>query len=362
MPPSLRCPLGIETFEDRFLPSTSYLLTSFAPVAPDPSSQAGQYVRSAAPVDEGHATPSSASPISFGLTQLVPGERPVSLDRSSYPAGFGAAFDPGTLGSRLNDTSLAFVPPLPDPGEVPPPRGVAYPDSTFADSSGFDFTMFDSAARASAFARMSLPTATGQPIFLPANFAESVEARPAAGTDPLGRVVTPPISGATLVVGSRPGDVAVAPGLSLSSPEGDTLSPESVPPRLTESDNLPNPDVVLPQPPTPQVVATLAAITGWIGPTLPGGVLVAGVFGLDSAPLEHGAGQLLDHLADLAMDWPEGSEGSRVGTWLATAAALTIGAGYTVWATRAYRVSGRRQAVSGSVARWREVEDDSRTR
>jgi hypothetical protein len=239
---------------------------------------------------------------------------------------------------------------------------VAYPDSTFADNSGFDFTMFDSAARASAIERLSLPTATGQSIFLPANFAESVEARPAAGIDPLGRVVTPPITGATLVVGSRLGDVAVAPGLSLSTPEGDTLSPESVPPRLAESENLPNPDVVLPQPPTPKVVATLAAITGWIGPTLPGGVLVAGVFGLDSAPLEHGAGQLLDHLTDLAMDWPEGSEGSRVGTWLATAAALTIGAGYTVWATRAYRVSGRRQAMSGSVARWREVEDDSRTR
>ena len=355
MSPSLRCSLEIEPFEDRFLPSTLSLFAIPAPMPTDPSGMMGHYsVPSAADVEP--VAPLSGISPSTSFVISGPGQRPTILPGASSLANPGLGSD--SLRVVYLDTEVfpnVIVPP-PIPGDGPAPQEVPFPTSLLGIPT-VNFPALENADRVSLGARMPLPTVAGLPNFLTTTVTESIGATQADGAGPLGRVVVP-TTGATGAPGSRMGD-AVGPAGLMAFPESGDTSPESGAPRPSEPEILPSPEVLLPQSPIPELAATLTATLGWVVPGLPSGILVSGAFGANAAALERGVEQLLTHLSDLTVDSPDGADGSEVGMWLAAAATLTAGAGYTAWA---HRGPARRPVTFGSVARLREVEDDSQTR
>ena len=90
------------------------------------------------------------------------------------------------------------------------------------------------------------------------------------------------------------------------------------------------------------------------------GLVVAGAVGLDVERLEQEADRLLAHVADLAVGLSDVSDSSSEYRWLALAAMLSAGVGYTVWASRPDRRHVRLPGGPGSVLAWRGEEGEER--
>jgi len=97
-----------------------------------------------------------------------------------------------------------------------------------------------------------------------------------------------------------------------------------------------------------------------VAPALPAGLVVAGAVGLDVERLEQEADRLLAHVADLAQGLSDVTDGSSEYRWLALAAMLSAGVGYTVWASRPDRRHVRLPGGPGSVLAWRGEEGEER--
>jgi hypothetical protein len=110
---------------------------------------------------------------------------------------------------------------------------------------------------------------------------------------------------------------------------------------------------------------SLVGAAPWLLPALPTGIVVAGAVGLDVDKLEQEADRLLAHMANLTEGLSDSVDGSNEYRWLALAATLSAGVGYTIWANRSIRRPAHLPGGPGSVLSWRGEEGDehgSRTR
>lgn len=319
--------LGVESFEDRLLPSS-----------------VGFHDQSPAAYGPAHA-PGPEHPESFVTVRGEPGE-----------------FDPGrghdtSPGSPLIREVILIIPSAdrggPSQREVTVTREVPLPDPLPAGVEQH----FEEAGRP------IVATPTGLAVVLPVRFTPTPEARQFLGP----RLDAQPGAPATAEA-VRPADApatqaaplpAGAPVYPVSVVSGGALVPGA---SVAESGDPAGPVVavpaVVPEPGTPPV----ADDTDPIDVDVPRGSPLAGLLGIDTAALEAQARRLLNRVADIAAGLPDELGGAEGSSWLVSAAVLTGGVGYALWANRSRGQAARVVAGPDSVlARWGE-EHDTRLR
>lgn len=163
-----------------------------------------------------------------------------------------------------------------------------------------------------------------------------------------------PVAGAGSFVSFWVGP-ATPDGLPAASPprpradDGQTAEPGGDSP-----DDAAGPPVAVGLEPPPVSVGDVVAFLA----DLPAGVPLAGTLPVDLAALEDGAAVFLDHLTDLGVDLPDGSERSAALASLAAAAVLAGGVAYAAFVNpprrRAY---GAAPGPDSVLARWEEKND-----
>jgi hypothetical protein len=321
--------LGVESFEDRVLPS-SLGVFDFTPAVTGPARAPGP--ERPEPVDVGHGGP--------GVVDLG---RDHDIFPGAPPSGFPGAppIDNVIIVITAPDRGGPQTRELPLPDPLPP-----------AVTEHFEEV-----------GRPIVATPAGLAVVLPARFVSTLEVRqflsPQLGEQPgapataeAARTTNLPATPATAAPPGATVNVVSSVSAGNFLPAATTTEPTGPGPTAT------TPPIV-PDPGAPPVVVDAADP---IEVDVPGGVPLAGLFGLDTAALEGQARQLLARVTDLAAGLPENLGGPEGSTWLVSAAVLTGGVGYALWANGSRRRTARVAVGPDSVlARWGE-EHDSRLR
>jgi hypothetical protein len=326
--------LGVESFEDRLLPS-SFGFHDLSPAAYGPAHAPGPDHPEPAPGPD-HAGP-------FGAYRAGPG---------GFDPGGGNDTFPGS--PPIREVILVF--PASDRGgppqrEAPATREVPLPEPLPAPV----VEHFEEVGRP------IVATPAGLAVVLPVRFAPTPEARQFLGPQLGAQAGAPATDEAVRPAGAHATPAAPLPAGSVypvSVVSAGTLVPGA---SVAESADPAGPVVAVPAVPEPGAPPVVDAADP-IDVDVPGGLPLAGLLGIDSAALEAQARRLLDRVADIAAGLPDELGGTEGSAWLVSAAVLTGGVGYALWANRSRGRAARVVAGPDSVlARWGE-EHDTRLR